>query len=205
MEKRVRLGSVEFSVVQKETIVDSAIVTDNQVESGQDVSDHMKKESSVIEISGIIVGDDAEGRLRQLQQYQKGAELLTYIGIEVYGNVVLQTIERSRESQVSNGFVYNITLKQIRIATAKEVEISVVNPATKKASLQTNTKVKENTNNGKQQTQRKMTTPSVVQVKGLNDYKASLMAQKNRSPIDNMKSTTRIYKGTEYGGGGGKF
>jgi curved DNA-binding protein CbpA len=149
--RRVKLGDVEFDVIESENPKDSVTVTDKPVESGQDISDHVKQNSSTINIRGQMTGDGAADKLQTLKRYQKDGELLKYVGRNIYSNMVIEEIDREHGVDNRNGFQFNIKLKQVRIATAKKVKIKVANPKTKKQDKRTATKVKKTTNKGKQQ------------------------------------------------------
>lgn len=153
MQRRVKLGDVEFTVVEDEKPRDLVMVTDNSVESGQDVSDHVKKLPSIIDIHGQMTEEDAAEKLQILKKYQDEGELLTYIGRNWYNNMVIQTIDRDHGTRNRYGYGFTITLKQVRIATALQVPIVIIHPETRKSSPQVTTKVKEETNGGKQQVQ----------------------------------------------------
>jgi hypothetical protein len=148
--RRVKLGDVEFDVIESENPKDSVTVTDKPVESGQDISDHVKQNSSIINIRGQMT-EDAADKLQTLKRYQKDGELLKYVGRNIYSNMVIEEIDREHGVDNRNGFQFNIKLKQVRIATAKKVKIKVANPKTKKRDKRTATKVKKTTNKGKQQ------------------------------------------------------
>ena len=194
LKRRVKLGDIEFTVIEDEKPRDSVLVTDNSVESGQDVSDHVKQNPSIIDIYGQMVGDDAAEKLNKLQKYQKEGELLTYIGRNLYDNMVIQNIDRDHGVRNRYGFGFNITLKQVRIAAAKEVLIQIVHPVTKKQSKQTTTKIKPSTNNGKQQPQAKGVMEKVIPDprEGLTAY--NLLIEGTRSPKKDMEDITKIYK-----------
>jgi len=145
--RRVKLGDVEFDVIESENPKDSATVTDKPVESGQDVSDHIKQNPSIINLRGQMT-EDAADKLQVLKKYQKEGTLLKYVGRNVYPNMVIEEIDREHDARNRLGFQFNIKLKQVRIATAKEVEINIASP--KDA-----TKVKPVTNKGKQQPKQK--------------------------------------------------
>lgn len=145
--RRVKLGDIEFDVIESENPKDSVIVTDKPVESGQDVSDHIKQSPSIINIRGQMT-EDAADKLQVLKKYQKEGTLLKYVGRNVYSNMVIEEIDREHGTRNRLGFQFNIKLKQVRIATAKEVEINMASP--KDA-----TKVKPVTNKGKQQPKQK--------------------------------------------------
>lgn len=145
--RRAKLGNIEFDVIESENPKDSVTVTDKPVESGQDVSDHIKQNPSIINLKGQMT-EDAADKLQVLKKYQKEGTLLKYVGRNVYTNMVIEEIDREHGTRNRQGFQFNIKLKQVRIATAKEVEINIASP--KDA-----TKVKPVTNKGKQQPKQK--------------------------------------------------
>lgn len=191
------MGDIEFSVVEEEKPRDIVTITDHPVEKGQDISDHVKKESSIMDILGIIVGDDAAKTLSKLQKYQGEGKLLTYTGRNVYENMAILTLDRNHGKTIRNGFAYNITLKQVRLSTAKEVELGVVNPTTKKPTPQTKAQVKAVTNNGKQQPKEK----KVV----VDDFGLRPMFPKDTNPLTggrvNLKDLVKSYHSNKDGGG----
>lgn len=165
MKRRAKLGDIEFTVIEDENPTDSVEITDNPVENGQDVSDHVKQEASIINIQGQMIGDDAADKLRMLREHMNNGELLTYVGRNIYSNMAIKNINRNHGVQIRNGFAFNITLKQVRIANSKEVDIKV--NLSKKAA----TKVKSKTNNGKQQPKKKTTSSSEKAKSTVNTYK----------------------------------
>lgn len=168
--QRVKLGDVEFTVVEVENVKDSATVTDNPVESGQDVSDHVKQNPSYINIRGQIIGDDAASKLQMLKKYKSEGALLKYVGRNMYGNMVIEDIDRVHGVKNRTGFSFDIKLKQVRIATAKEVQIKVANPSTKRQDKRTATKVKKTTNKGKQQPKAKKVSNKVYKTNLVKGY-----------------------------------
>src|SRR5690606_11553603 len=117
-------------------------------------SDHVKQNPSIINLRGQMT-EDAADKLQVLKKYQKEGTLLKYVGRNVYSNMVIEELDREHGVNNRNGFQFNIKLKQVRIATAKEVEIKVANPNTGKQDKKTATKVKPITNKGKQQPKQK--------------------------------------------------
>lgn len=169
----VKLGDVAFSVVDSENPVDSVSVTDNAVEDGQDVSDHVKQEPSIINVQGHMTGDDAAEKLAALKKSQKDGELLRYVGRNGYGNMVIESLDRQHGVDNKFGFGFNLTLKQVRIATAKEAEIDAGDPVTKSKTGKVKAKTKTPTNKGRQQ-------PKAKQVAEIRKPKVS--PQTNRPP-----------------------
>lgn len=167
--KRVKLGDVEFDVIESENPKDSATVTDNPVESGQDVSDHVKQNPSIINIKGQMT-EDAANKLQTLKHYKKEGALLKYVGRNVYSNMVIEEIDREHGVANRFGYQFSIKLKQVRIATAKEAQIKVANPSTKRQDKRTATKVKKTTNKGKQQPKAKKVSNKVYKTNLVKGY-----------------------------------
>lgn len=152
---RAKLGDVEISVVVSEKPSNRAEVTEKPVEKGQDVADHVKIRPATLDLIGAVIGDGASDKLQKLKRYQIDGTLVKYVHRTSYSNMVIEEIGTTHDAKIRNGFEFNIRLKHVRIASAKEVEIAIVNPATKKPSPKTSSQVKPSTNKGLQQTKDK--------------------------------------------------
>lgn len=164
--ERAKIGDIEISVVSSENLSNRALVTEKPVEKGENVVDHTKKQPISIDLVGVIVGDDAWDKLSKLMKLQKDGTLIKYIHRNALDNMVIEEINSVHGTKIKNGFTFNIRLKQIRIATAKEVEIKVASPKAK-------TQVKQKTNNGLQQPQEKqvsMATKQLTRQEAHNDF-----------------------------------
>ncbi len=148
--ERAKIGDIDISVVSSERLDNKALVTEKPVEKGEDIADHTKKQSIVIELAGAIIGDDAGDKLNKLKKLQKEGTLIKYIHRNALSNMFIEDISSVHETKIRNGFEFNIRLKQVRIAQAKETEIKISNPSPK-----ANTQVKPETSNGLQQAQEK--------------------------------------------------
>lgn len=129
-------GQVEFNTVTEEAPEYFNQITSHAVESGQDVADHVKLMPNVLPINGVVAGDDAAQKLQTLKQFRQNAELLQYIGRNAFSNVVIESLTTRHTARVRNGFEFDLTLRQVRIARAREVQIAV--PAAPRATTQTN-------------------------------------------------------------------
>ena len=81
----------------------------------------------------------------------KEAKLLTYIGNVSFKNVVITTLVRKDSSSVKDGYDYDITLQEVRIAIPETFEVKVKNPVTGSQDKKTATKVKKFGNKGRKQ------------------------------------------------------
>lgn len=116
--RRATLGAVTLDIVESESIREDNIITDHPVEKGENVSDHARNEPTYIDISGVMT-EEAANKLQQLKQYRKDRTILTYTGRNIYDNLVIERFGREHGKQNRYGYSFNITLKRIRIATAK--------------------------------------------------------------------------------------
>ncbi|WP_425447729.1 phage baseplate protein [Dethiothermospora halolimnae] len=139
---KATLGDIEFSVVSKENKNLKVNATEKPVEKGQDISDHVKKKPTILTLDGIIVGENAQINMEQLEKYQQEGEVLTYVGRNILDNVVIESFTEITDSSIANGFKFNMTIKQIRIAESQTVEIQ--QPVVKRQT-------KPVTNKGRQQ------------------------------------------------------
>lgn len=153
--ERAKIGDIEISVISTERLNNKALVTERPVEKGQDVVDHTKKLPHTIELTGVVVGDDAGDKLQKLKKLQEEGTLIKYIHRNALDNMVIEDISSVHEAKIRNGFSFNIRLKHVRIATAKEIEIKINVPA--KAESQ----VKPTTNKGLQTPREKPVSPVV--------------------------------------------
>lgn len=209
-DKRVKYGDVYFSVVDDENPTDSVRITDKSVEDGQPLVDHIQAEASTIRVQGMIVGDNASEQLQLLKKYMYNGERHTYIGRNMYNDMMIESIPRNHTRKISNGFEFTINLINAKIAKTKTFKFeNAVNPITKKKDKVVKTKTKPVTNAGRKQTKttrsKKTNTSrkrSVVEkdpVLYQMDYFSNLQPNKPKSPLDGLMGVKNLY--TNSGGG----
>lgn len=119
-------NQVEFSVVESENPTRTNQVTDNPVENSVNIVDHVKAEPLYFQINGVVTGTNAGDVYSKLVRFWEKGLLLTYSGRNVIPNVVIETMPTIHDKDISNGFKFTITLKQIRIAILKYVDLTKV-------------------------------------------------------------------------------
>lgn len=149
---RIKLEDIVMDAVVDESPSNTADVTNKPVEKGEDISDHMKIKPYTVRLKGSIV-NDAPAKLELLRTYQREAKLLTYVGRNIFKDVVLTNLETDHSVENAKGFDYSITLQHVKIAKPETFEVNVKNPESKKQDAKTATKVKEKTNAGRKQVQ----------------------------------------------------
>ena len=145
---RAMLGEIELNVVESENPEQSNEITDNPVEDGVNISDHVRPGPMSFSITGTVTGDDAGQKVEMLRQYANSGQLLRYVGRNVFENMEIETLSTTHDVEVRNGFKFDISLKQVRIAVKKETQYTGPDPITKK---ETATQVKTVANKGTQQ------------------------------------------------------
>ena len=119
-------GTVEFDAVTSESVEMANRVTFFAVEDGQDVADHVSLEPESIPISGMIAGEDAFQRLTILRNFRNNKEILTFVGRNVFANVVIETLTTRHNARTRDGFEFDMTLRRVRLSRVREVQITPV-------------------------------------------------------------------------------
>jgi hypothetical protein len=116
-----KIGSVYIDVVYADQPKRSVKVTSHPVESGENISDHVKSDPYTINISGVVVGPDAAARLKKLEAYQRKGAMVAYVHRTIARGVVIEKFDTDHNVKVANGFAFTITLRQIRVAKATPI------------------------------------------------------------------------------------
>lgn len=143
---KAKLGVIHL-FIKTETFVNDADIPSYAVETGIDISDHVKDKANVITLKGTLFSDRkltyAE-KIVRLRRYKNQGRLLTYTGKRTGTNLMITNFTYDSDASVRNGHDFTLVLKEVRIAK-KAVK-------TKKKSA------KSKTNSGNQQTQGKKST-----------------------------------------------
>ena len=116
-----KCGTVRFEpftggVVNKETVNRQSQITDNPIEGGGSISDHVFRQPKTIQLAGTVV-NGAEA-IAQLDRMWKTGDVLTYTGRNCIGNLVIQNLQSTHDAKNRKGFTFSATLKQITIGVA---------------------------------------------------------------------------------------
>ena len=126
-------GTVEFDAVISEEVEMSNRITFFAVEDGQDVADHVSQEPDSLQISGVVAGEDAFQRLTILRNFRNNKEILTFVGRNVFAEVVIETLTTRHNARTRDGFEFDMTLRRVRISRIREVQITAVQTQTRQA------------------------------------------------------------------------
>lgn len=111
-------------------------VTEHPVETGVDITDHVKRRAMTLSISGEIVGKNADSVVSKIKQMHHGGTLCSYSGRTTLSNCLITEFSTSHPNTIWGGCEFSMTLKEIRVASSSY-----------------NATTRETSNTGTQQTQ----------------------------------------------------
>lgn len=138
-------ASFEVDAVLTETHTFSRQVTDNKVENGSPVADHIIKNPVTLEIQAIVTDapikgilegvsdavdnllggskytNDCFGALYQLYEYQ--GYMTVYTQYKTYTKMVIESITIPRDPKDGEALVFTISMKQIRIVSSATTKL----------------------------------------------------------------------------------
>ncbi len=124
------LGDVLIDAAREERVQYRNTVTEHAVEDGQEIADHLRRQPRTLSLSCTIAGTDWETRYERLKELADGQELLTWVGAELWENMVIESFDPARTVQVANGVRFEITLRQVRVARVEERMFLAPDPVT---------------------------------------------------------------------------
>lgn len=96
-------------------------VTDQPVESGINVSDHVQRKPYTMDISGFIVGEDAAQIRQKIKTISESGELVEFQGRNLFSGLIV-SFSTNHTNRVANGFAFSLSMKEIRTAKSSYVE-----------------------------------------------------------------------------------
>lgn len=124
------LGDILIDVAREERAQYRNVVTEHAVEDGQEIADHVRHQPRMLSLTCTIAGADWETRYERLKELANSAQLVSYVGAEVWENMVIEGFDPSRTVQVANGVRFELTLKQVRVARVEERTFLAPDPVT---------------------------------------------------------------------------
>lgn len=122
--KGKKCGAVRFEpfedidgVVSKESVSMSSKITDNPIEDGSNINDHVFRNPEQYQLSGIVVGGQEAFAL--LTDMWKKGDILTYEGRIRVEDVVIQSFSPNFGPENKKGFGFSLALKKVNIGSAE--------------------------------------------------------------------------------------
>lgn len=91
--------------------------TEHPVETGVDITDHVKRKAIEMSLSGEIVGKDAASTMSRLKQMHQNGTLCKYVGRTTLSNCLITDFSTSHPHTIWGGCEFSMTLKEVRIAS----------------------------------------------------------------------------------------
>lgn len=95
--------------------------TDQPVEDGVSLTDHVQIKPTIMDVTGYIVGDDAAQIRENIKTLLKSGEIVTFQGRNIFTGLII-SFSSNHTYKVANGFPFSLSLKEIRIAKSSFVE-----------------------------------------------------------------------------------
>lgn len=126
-----KLGDITLNVVYSEDRDKRVRTTEQPIEDGLKITDHVQKEPVKLKLSGVCTGSDAGNRLTKLEEYANQGKRLTYVGRYSLKDALIESISTTKDVDVSDtAYKFDIELKQA-------IVIKTVKPASKTSKSKT--------------------------------------------------------------------
>ena len=114
----IRFIETETGTVTKETLSASNKITDNPIEDGSNINDHVFNNPDQFSITGIAVGS-ANDIKSKLDIMKEKADVITYAGRIRIDNLVIQSYTPDYTSKNKNGFGFSVSFKKVKISASE--------------------------------------------------------------------------------------
>ncbi|EFS23467.1 hypothetical protein FSEG_01074 [Fusobacterium necrophorum D12] len=127
IKEKSLLGGIPLHVISDKSRSISATVTNRRVEKGFNISDTVRKEPLIFQLTVV---DNSRDYMLNRQSLEKMLEMgepieFYYAGRDLYQNIVIENIEELEQADRKNCFTYYITLRQISVAEIKATDSKV--------------------------------------------------------------------------------
>lgn len=101
----VRFEPLTTGVVTSESVSRSSTITDNPVEGGSNIQDHVFTQPLSFQISGTAI--NGADTIAALQKMWKSGDIITYTGRNRISNLVIQQLQSTHDAKNRGGFTFN--------------------------------------------------------------------------------------------------
>ncbi|WP_223068479.1 phage baseplate protein [Paenibacillus caui] len=104
-----------YILVEKEDLSYEVDLTQQPVERGIDITDHVQRKARSLSISGVVSGENAAEMHRFLAEAQDKGKIVSFIGRTAIRGL-MSGLSTSRDYTVADGFTYSVTITEVQIA-----------------------------------------------------------------------------------------
>ena len=121
------LGDIPLEVISEKSLDSSISVPTKRVENGFNISDTLRKNPLILNITVVDNSRDYLLNRDALYELQKKGKVVDFYfsGRDLYENIVVENITEIESKEQYQGFTYNISLRQIQIASIDENDIQL--------------------------------------------------------------------------------
>lgn len=109
-----------YMTVEAEDPAFPVVVTEQPVEDGVDLTDHVQRQVRTLPLSGVIVGPDAAQKREYLISASNTGRIVRYVGRNAFTGIITD-LSTNHDHTVADGFRFSFTLREIRIAKATPI------------------------------------------------------------------------------------
>lgn len=127
IKEKSLLGGIPLHIISDKSRSISATVTNRRVEKGFNISDTVRKEPLIFQLTVVDNSKDYMLNRQSLEKMLEAGEPIEfyYSGRDLYQNIVIENIEELEQADRKNCFTYYITLRQISVAEIKATDSKV--------------------------------------------------------------------------------
>lgn len=129
-----KLNNIYIFVISEDTTF-GVSVTEHTVETGVEISDHVKRNAVTLSISGEIVGKDASDTIEKIKKMHQGGTLCKYAGRTSLSNCLITEFSIGHSVDIWGGCEFSMTLKEVKTASTS-YKTSARTKSTKKTGTQ---------------------------------------------------------------------
>lgn len=131
-----------YVLVEKESVNNTYDITENKVEKGLPLTDHVERKAIDFSVDAILLDDDkgntAYNQYTKLRAWANSGTIIKFVGRNVL-NVAITSINKSNDYKISNGASVSISMKEIRMGKNSYTQTKTSKQVTNKSTSKTST------------------------------------------------------------------
>jgi len=126
------IDDVLVDATESEAPTFSNEITENPVEDGTVITDHINQNPDTLELNVVITGEyegTPQEKYERLLEIRNNREIISVIGaLQVYENMAISEINLEKSADNLKGYSGTISFQQVRFATAQTITVEIAPP-----------------------------------------------------------------------------
>lgn len=131
-----------YVLVEKESVNNTYDITENKVEKGLPLTDHVERKAITFSVDAILLDDDkgntAYNQYNKLKTWANSGTIIKFVGRNVL-DVAITSISKNNDYKISNGASVSISMKEIRMGKNSYTQTKTSKQVTNKNTSKTTT------------------------------------------------------------------